>query len=224
MKQVTLAASLIIVAFITTLATGVHAQTSSNLLVNPGAEAGNLTGWNIGGPANAFVDTGAFNPGINPLSGKYDFVGGGGSHPTGPFGTLTQNVSLTGFLSATIANVSFAEQGLNQGPTSDNGYVSLQFLSSSNAVIGAASSPVIDSHGLQWEMWSGSFAIPAGTASINYTMNFTRHAGSDLDAYFDNNSLTVTAAVPEPETYAMMLAALGLLGVVVRRKRQQELK
>jgi hypothetical protein len=224
MKQVTLAASLSIGAFIITLATGVHAQTSSNLLLNPGAETGDLTGWNIGGPANAFVDAGTFNFGINPLSGKYDFVGGGGSHPTGPSGTLTQNVSLTGFLNATIVNVSFAERGLSQGTPSDNGYVSLQFLNSSNAVIGAASSPVIDSHGVTWETWSGSFAIPVDTASINYAMNFTRHAGSDLDAYIDNNSLTVTAAVPESETYVMMLPVLGLLGVVVRRRGQQELK
>jgi hypothetical protein len=27
-------------------------------------------------------------------------------------------------------------------------------------------------------------------------------------------------AIPEPETYAMMLAGLGLLGVVARRRRQ----
>jgi hypothetical protein len=29
------------------------------------------------------------------------------------------------------------------------------------------------------------------------------------------------AAVPEPETYAMMLAGLGLLGVVTRRRKQK---
>ena len=31
------------------------------------------------------------------------------------------------------------------------------------------------------------------------------------------------AAVPEPETYAMMLAGIGLLGFVVRRKKQNAL-
>lgn len=40
---------------------------------------------------------------------------------------------------------------------------------------------------------------------------------SDSQTVLDN--LTV-AAVPEPETYAMFLAGLGLMGVVVRRRRQ----
>lgn len=33
-------------------------------------------------------------------------------------------------------------------------------------------------------------------------------------------SQTITAAVPEPESYAMLLAGLGLMGVVARRRRQ----
>ena len=32
------------------------------------------------------------------------------------------------------------------------------------------------------------------------------------------SSATITAAVPEPETYAMLLAGLGLMGAVVRRR------
>lgn len=33
-------------------------------------------------------------------------------------------------------------------------------------------------------------------------------------------SLTFTSAVPEPETYAMLLAGLGLMGFILRRKQQ----
>lgn len=37
-----------------------------------------------------------------------------------------------------------------------------------------------------------------------------------------DNLQTVLAAVPEPETYAMMLAGLGLMGFVARRRKQQQ--
>lgn len=36
-------------------------------------------------------------------------------------------------------------------------------------------------------------------------------------------TLAVTSAVPEPETYAMMLAGLGMLGFLARRKNAQKL-
>jgi len=66
---------------------------TGNLLTNPGAETGSLAGWTVGGPSTAFVDNGAFDPGINPHSGAYDFVGGSGT-TSGSSGTLTQNVGL----------------------------------------------------------------------------------------------------------------------------------
>ncbi len=42
---------------------------------------------------------------------------------------------------------------------------------------------------------------------------------NDLGA-MDNYSVTSLDAVPEPETYAMLLAGLGLLGWVARRRKQ----
>ncbi len=192
----------------------VYADT--NLLINPGAETGNLTGWTVGGNSNPGVDNGSFDPGINPYSGSYDFYG-----HTGSFGTLTQTVNLlsNGFTAAQInggtlsANVVFFEQGLNQGTPSDDASVSLTFLNASNSSLGTVSSGEVDSHNLTWQEFSGSFSIPADTVYIDYTMNFIRHVGNDNDSFVDNNSLTVTG-VPIPGAIWLMgsgLAGLGLL-------------
>lgn len=42
------------------------------------------------------------------------------------------------------------------------------------------------------------------------------------DGYRYADSYTTTAAVPEPETYAMMLAGLGLMGFVSYRRKQKQ--
>jgi len=65
--------------------------------------------------------------------------------------------------------------------------------------------------------------ITVATAG-NYTvslLNGTTLAANSLGASIDNVSLTAVAvaAVPEPETYAMFLAGLGLLGFASRKQK-----
>jgi hypothetical protein len=40
-------------------------------------------------------------------------------------------------------------------------------------------------------------------------------------AWIDNATITTVSAVPEPETYAMLLAGLGVLGAAARRKQKE---
>ena len=60
-------------------------------------------------------------------------------------------------------------------------------------------------------------AAATGIASSTYTPYLDD--GIDVRVYMDGtNGLHIAAAVPEAETYAMMLAGLGLVGFMVRRR------
>jgi len=60
--------------------------------------------------------------------------------------------------------------------------------------------------------------LPNGT--YTYTQTWT-NTSNPADSITFARPFTV-AAVPEPETYAMMLAGLGLMGFVARRRRQSQ--
>ena len=55
-----------------------------------------------------------------------------------------------------------------------------------------------------------------GIDHISFTGDHLGFAGSALPR-MDN--LTFTTPIPEPETYAMLLAGLGLLGFAARRRK-----
>ncbi len=54
---------------------------------------------------------------------------------------------------------------------------------------------------------------------IIYLVAEQEQDGSVLDSLARSRLIVLAAPVPEPETYAMLLAGLGLLGVVARRRR-----
>lgn len=197
------------------LAAPAFADTSGNLLVNPGAETGDLTGWTVGGESNPGVDNGTFDPPIQPYEGLYSFYGGRGAE-----GTLTQNVALTGEGLARMLDVSFTQQGLDQALKSDSGYVSLTYYALDGTVLGSAESPLVDSHDERWRTWDGSFDVPLAAVSVDYTMHFVRQYGIDNDAFIDANSLTLVTAVPEPAEALMLLPGLALVGWMARRRRR----
>jgi len=189
------------------LSTSSHAD----MLINGGGELGDLTGWTVGGVSNPFVDDGSFNPGIiGPRTGNYAFVGG-----NGPYGSLTQNVLLPSYGEGAQVRVSFWEQGLSQAIPSDHGYVSLTWRDAAGSIISSVDTPIVDSHEREWANHTGFYDIPLSAASVDYTMNFVRAYGFDLDGYIDDNQLSL---VPEPGQYAMFaVGGLLLLGLGRRR-------
>jgi len=86
--------------------------------------------------------------------------------------------------------------------------------------------------------WEMTFTDSNFGGATLLSSNFSLTSGGDVAWSFTGNTLTVdwlgtdseglhsvsfqmAAAVPEPETYAMLLAGLGLLGFVARRRKQK---
>ena len=73
-----------------------------------------------------------------------------------------------------------------------------------------------------WEGLSKSWNSGLNTSvTLSLINRNTAAAGNDfaIDDVFLGTTSTVTP-VPEPETYALMLAGLGVMGVIARRRRK----
>jgi len=95
----------------------------------------------------------------------------------------------------------------------------------------------INPQNVTWQAFSSSILVGSGTLSLSNgtIIGFSdaigfdnlRYTSDDRDSYgyvapaFDSVHAQFTSAVPEPEIYAMMMAGLGLLGYVTRRKKLQ---
>jgi hypothetical protein len=107
------------------------------------------------------------------------------------------------FAVGTPMNFSFRD--VNDGTNVDNGGNTFAF----------ASYVVLGTFGTD-----GSFNAYKGEhGEFDYVLGF--NDGLKIDADFDDLVVGVNvAAVPEPETYALMLAGLGVVGFVARRRRR----
>jgi PEP-CTERM motif len=66
-----------------------------------------------------------------------------------------------------------------------------------------------------WLDASGTFYIDPGVYTASFT--FTTMGGLSADAVIDR---AYVAAVPEPSTYAMLIAGLGVMGAIAARRRR----
>lgn len=202
----------------TFFATSAQATPASNLLTNGSFET----------PAQAAPGNYFFDSGSTDITG-WTVVGGQTQlsyHPTCTNGN--QCIDLTGIYgydkglrSDAVATVIGATYLL----TFDLGNVDQVGFGSSTVSVsinnGAATllTNVINSDpsGFEWESKSFSWAADATSAQITILGAANGSLSNDAGILLDNVAFTA-APVPEPETYAMLLAGLGLVGFAARRR------
>ena len=211
----------------------------TNLIANPGAELGpgspsggavaSVPDWSLTSnfTVGQYLASSAFptlsDPG--PVDRGNNFFAGGDSNS---FSSAEQQLDIT-FASNAVNGTGalFSLSGWLGGFASqgDNAVLQAHFLNGVGADLGMASiGPVTNvdranATGLQFREATGE--IPIGTETVHFTLNMSRLAGSYNDGYADNLSF-VLSPVPEPETYAMFMAGLGLMGFLARRRKQKE--
>lgn len=139
-------------------------------------------------------------------NGFFDFYPGNGAYidldgSTNDAGALSQSFSLTG---GVTYNASFTLGGSTRG---DSNVVDVSFGSASQSFALASNDPLA--------LFTLGFT-PAADGS--YALTFANQGGDSFGAILLN--VGITHAIPEPETYALMLAGLGMLGVVGRRRQK----
>jgi hypothetical protein len=87
---------------------------------------------------------------------------------------------------------------------------------------------VNEASGGGYSLTAGNFKASSTTAVINAANSMLGNLSGPITmtasvwASGSSQDIAVFAPVPEPETYAMMLAGLGLMGFVARRRKQEQ--
>jgi hypothetical protein len=203
----------------------VHAQVvplDVNLIVNGDAEAG-TTGWTVFDAVSSFETIPYAGPlFLYPDAPHGDFLFAG-SHSG--FSAGWQSVDVSGNAAAIDAgrigfNLNAYLGGV--GDQEDNSLLYVSFLNAAGTEIGHTElGPVyIDLRDYLTVLggFNTSGYLPGGTRAIQFSLSMDAPDGDSSGAYADNLNFTLSAAVPEPQTYALMLLGLAAVAGAVRRR------
>ena len=142
------------------------------------------------------------------------------------FSGLTANTTYTLTFDSMGVGAAFIVGGTGT-PVGIGAGTSTDWMNPSNglALFGTAladTEPGANTYGFSSTSWTpNSFSFTTGsTVADSYTL-YLKNTSADVPLSVDNVSLNVQAAsnVPEPESYAMLMAGLGALGFMARRRK-----
>lgn len=230
----TLKSKTLLAALVLSLASGAGHAVTVNAFANGGFETDN-TAANPPGGVTFFAEGWLSAPTGNPVTRSIDAHTGSFSAllsvPNGFGGsTLFQNSVDHGAMAPLDASAEGQTPTLSfwaKGDVSTTGNVlfALRYLNGTGTILDGNGGNHFFQGNLSNTVWTqisfAANAIPVGTKAVFLEMNTA--VGPLLDGRLnavkiDDVYLGITAAVPEPETYALMLAGLGLVGAVARRR------
>lgn len=201
-----------------------------NRVTNGSFESG-LTGWTLGGTVdsysavvinynlNAGYPASAFGEAVAPdNSGNIspDLAGAKAAYFVSDFSsqTLSQTVHLT----PGTYQIGFSAYATNNGYSNPRDG---QF-TGSIAGVTLANYSISSSSAATWQEFSGQKLVATEGDYIVQFSFLTNGSGAAKDVVIDRVYVVAAAPVPEPETYAMLLCGLGLMGAVTRRRMNRK--
>jgi PEP-CTERM motif len=209
---------------------------ATNLVQNGSFENG-LANWTIGGadngstkypPAAIFYNSasaypiGAFGEAVTPdnsVSASPDAVGNRAAYFVSDF-AVNQSLSQSVFLASGVYKIGFSAYA----PL--NGFRNAGDATFSGAIAGVqlANYAVSDGQPRVWQAFSAEKTVNSGSLfDISFVFNTNLHPSKDvvIDRVFITRLGDVTTnAVPEPSSWAMLLAGFGLVGLMSRRSKR----
>lgn len=195
------------------------AAASLLLAASASAEIGTASAADVtldGSPADAFAYQAGWNPHAGPNGDTSGFGTAFDSFGTGSWTLLDKLDSSSGFSNTGVMNFSFAEitgtngtwSVTNTSPTQPF-QLDLVFAVHAGGQAGA------------W-LFDNQTVLPGQTLDGNWLINWTVGQGQANSPDFSNLTLFAreVTPVPEPATYGMLLAGLGVVGAIARRRKQ----
>ncbi|MBL1436925.1 MAG: hypothetical protein COB08_012120, partial [Rhodobacteraceae bacterium] len=157
---------------------------SALAIVNPGAEAGDMTGWTVVGAFTVEPLVGASGP-LGPFRGSYLFGGGVGATSSASQVVVIEANSIAK-IDTGAAKLNFSWRQTSYAGF-DEGDVEIEFLDGAGLSLGAPFGLGLSaSPGQVWEKREhAGVSLPMGTRRVRITMKTNRHDGGYSNGHFD---------------------------------------